>query len=274
MTDNTLIISLTSWTKRIYTAFFTLTKLYDISLNKDVQIIFNLSQEEFPYGINSLPYCYKEFLQKSSIIINVDEGNIMAHKKLMPTLEKYPYNDILVVDDDKLYEEDMIDNFLQAHNKFPHDVIVGRSHFRIYGENNKFISKPIVYDLSKIWETPLSPLFNCKQASGLAGTLYPVGTFTDPLFFDRKLMMESCYYSDEDWQWFFNIKENRTLRTNFKVKVYSGNNDGDKYALYNNYGQSYYEQYYYNFQKIWPDFYDRLNELNDQFIRYYPELSV
>lgn len=269
MTDKTLLISLTSWPKRILSAIFTLNCLHSAIGENDAQIVFNISEEEFPYGIKSLPIIYDHFLKIKNIIVNVDKGNIRAHKKLMPTIEKYPYNDILVVDDDKLYGKDLVKNFLIAHHKFPHDVIIGRSHFRIYGENNIFISKCNGSGLGDLWEKPLSPLFNCKQASGLSGTLYPHCTFTDNDFFNRKLMIENCLHSDEDWQWFFNIKEGRTLRTNSKIIEYPGNNDFGNDSLCRNYGQDYYNQYYYNFQKMWPDFYDRINELNKQFNSYY-----
>ena len=275
MNNETLLVSLTSHTPRINTVINTLLCLYKGLKNYNAKIVFVLSEDEFPYHIDSLPEKLKYFVSNvdpNKFEIIFDKGNIRAHKKLMPTLEKYPDNDILCVDDDKYYGINLLDNFINTHKKYPNDVIVGRSHFRIIPIDGEFISVKMA-PFNVQWESPLMNLYNCKQASGLSGTLYPHGTFTNPKFFDRELMMKICEHSDEDWQFMFNIIDDRTLRTGCKIIEYPDNNGYTECALCNNYGQVYYEQYYKNFNKIFPEFYDKLEYLEKQFEAKYPELS-
>lgn len=265
MTDNTLIISLTTWPPRIESTPLTLSSLGESIEGLDAKIILVLSTDEFPYGMSSLPDVYNKLCKQYNIEILFDEGNIKAHKKLMPTIEKYPHNDILVFDDDKIYSKNTIEAFIESHRNYPNDVIVGRSHFRIVPKNGKLISILHTSCLSIPWEKPNILLYNSKQASGLAGTLYPKYTFTNSLFYDRKLMMDICEESDEDWQFLFNILEDRTLRANSIITKDIDNNGYTDCALFKRFGQKHYNTYYDGILKIFPEFYDKLDILNKEY---------
>ena len=273
MSNDTLLVSLTSHPPRVTAGnpFRTIQRLLNAIENIDAKIILNLSLNEFPNRENDLPSNLVFLCYDHDVEIYFDEGNIKAHKKLLPTIERYPDNDILVVDDDKFYYNDICTNFLEAHRLYPKDVIIGRCHFRVAPVNNKLIGIPIIKDLSKTWEKPLSKLYNCKQASGLAGTYYPAHTFTNHMFFDRKLMMSCCEESDEDWQFLFNIMEDMTLRTNIVITEYPDNCGFTSCSLCKMFGQNYYNQYYDNFLKIYPELYDKLLYLDEQFKKEYPE---
>lgn len=265
MTDNTLLVSLTTWPPRIMSTIMILYRLGQSIQGLDTKIILVLSEDEFPYGMKSLPDAYNKLCTEFDMEIIFDKGNMKAHKKLLPTIEKYPHNDILVLDDDKIYSLNIVKVFIESHKNYPNDVIVGRSHFRIVPKDGKLISIPHRSNLSEVWEKPNMLLYNSKQASGLAGTLYPKYTFTNPMFFDRKLIMQTSEESDEDWQFLFNVIEDRVLRAKSEITKEIDNNGYTECALWRRFGQDYYDHYYENYLKLFPSFYDKLEVLNKEY---------
>jgi len=125
-----------------------------------------------------------------------DKGNIRSHKKLIPTIEKYPDNPILVVDDDAIQHDWWLSTFLKDHQEKPNDIIFGQSRSRIVCTNSH------IHEVAADF-VPGICYKDMKPSSGAAGTLYPAGTFSDSRFFDRKLFMRLSPSSDEVWQWVF-----------------------------------------------------------------------
>lgn len=138
----------------------------------------------------------------------IDSGNIRSHKKLMPTLEKYPNNPILVVDDDNAQCKGWLQTFICDHEQHPNDIIYGQSlsHVELQGDKIVEVREPFSF------ENAGKVTINMKPANGAAGTLYPANTFTDPRFFDRELFMRLSPTSDETWQWAFAKIAGKTFR--------------------------------------------------------------
>lgn len=104
-----IIISLTSWTKRINKVPNVIKTMYNNTIIPDV-VILNLSEEEFPNRENDLS---KELLEikdiHESFEINWVGKNTKPYKKLIPTLEKYPNDIIITIDDDLEYTDNFIE---------------------------------------------------------------------------------------------------------------------------------------------------------------------
>ena len=59
-----------------------------------------------------------------------------------------------------------------------------------------------------------------RSANGGGGVLYPKHTFSDERFFNETLYMNLSPYSDELWQYIFNIIENKVLRQTSIIFIY------------------------------------------------------
>jgi len=220
-----LIISLTSYPARIKYVKDVLESL----VNQDVpynlyHIVLVLAIPEFPNKENDLPDELIEFINLYPELIEIlwYERNIKSHKKLIPTLKKYPNNPILVCDDDVYRPQCWLKMFICDHYKYPNDIIFGTSSW-YFGDKYKLMRfKEFKCESSGSINNLPSQIFKtAKPANGLGGCLYPANTFTDKRFFDENLFMKLSPTSDESWQYCFNIMDNKTFRQTSKIIDYS-----------------------------------------------------
>jgi hypothetical protein len=109
-----IIVSLTSWPQRIDTAIYTIKSILAGTV-LPAKIVLNLCEEEFK-GIE-LP----EFVNNTERLeINWVKGpNTKAFKKLLPTIEKYPDDIIITVDDDISYPPYFVEKMLDTYFEDP-----------------------------------------------------------------------------------------------------------------------------------------------------------
>ena len=90
-----IIVSLTTWSKRIQNIPTVLDTIFAQTLPPDL-IVLNLAYEEQ-----------------------------ILYKKLIPTLKRYPNDCIISIDDDWLYPKEMIADFMSVHKEYPNNPISG-----------------------------------------------------------------------------------------------------------------------------------------------------
>lgn len=211
--DDTLLVSMTSYPARIKYAVIAFKSILKQKVNRKCHCILVLAEPEFPNKSKNLPAELNELIQKGLIEIIWYPKNIMSHKKLMPTLKKYPNNDILIIDDDIEREQGWLQTFINDNRKHPSDIICG-TFFWYYQPDftmKRFDDAKGVNCGGKNNITDI--VFNfSRPANGAGGVLYPKHTFKDPRFFDENLYQKYSPMSDESWQFMFNMIENRTLR--------------------------------------------------------------
>lgn len=263
-----LIVSLTTWHARMHTVSKTLECLGKAAEGLNARIVLVLGEEDLK--VCPLTFDLLNAVFKYKIEIIRDKGDIKSHKKLLPVLEKYPDNDILICDDDKLYGDDFIRNFMNDHEKHPNDIIVGGSFFNLIpNEDGSFTCTAINQECwSDNIVEPGSVSYISKPANGCFGTYYPKHTFTDKRFFDRELMMELSEHSDEDWHFLFNVIEDRTLRFSETIMKYGypDNNGFTEGALCRSYGMEYYEVINGKFSKAFPEYHKKMLERYQKFL--------
>ena len=223
--DEKLIVSLTSYPARIKYVKDVLFSLINQSVSFSLyHIVLVLAISEFPNKEKDLPIDLVEFINEYNDLIEIlwYERNIRSHKKLIPTLKKYPNNPILVCDDDVIRPQGWLRMFLEDHTKYPNDIIFGVSSW-YFGDKYKLMRfKQFKCKKSGSINNLASQTFKtAKPANGLGGCLYPVGTFVDERFFDEDLFMRLSPSSDESWQYCFNIMDNRVFRQTSKIIDYS-----------------------------------------------------
>ena len=115
--EEKIIVSLTSYGKRLNNLPVVLDTIYAQTLPPDL-VVLNLAYEEV------LPKEVEDYLRIHNAEINrvVDTK---VYKKIIPTLKKYPKDCIISIDDDWLYPNKMIEDFMEVHKKFPNNPISG-----------------------------------------------------------------------------------------------------------------------------------------------------
>lgn len=113
-----IIVSLTSWEKRINNIPVVIDSILKQSLLPDI-IVLNLAIEEVA------PKRILQYLISHSVEINY-VPNTKVYKKLIPTLQKYPHDCVICIDDDWIYPPTMIEEFVAIHNRFPNNPISGK----------------------------------------------------------------------------------------------------------------------------------------------------
>lgn len=206
------IVSMTSYPERIECAVQALESIINQDVNEEYKIVLTLAEPQFPG--KQLPDSIKMLEETNKVEILWHPTDIRSHKKLMPVLKKYPNATVIITDDDVKRPEWWLQMFIDDHKKYPHDVIVGESAWRldktlIQTTANKIIPKGFTFhcidEAHKI-------LLTERPANGLGGVLYPKHAFNDERFFDEELFMRLTPNSDESWQYCFNVIEERTLR--------------------------------------------------------------
>lgn len=121
MANEKIIVSLTTWEKRIYTIPVVLNTIFNQTLPPD-RVVLNLSEELI------IPDDISNYLDKHNIEINRVKYE-KVYKKLIPTLIKYPEDCIINIDDDWLYPPTMIEDFWNIHKQYPLNPISGNREF-------------------------------------------------------------------------------------------------------------------------------------------------
>ena len=208
-----IIVSMTTWPPRFAVAQQAMEAIADQvkygNLQDRVHCVMVLSKEE-ACSTNIAPACHLICkMYELGVEVILDTGNIMSHKKLIPTLEKYPNNPIIVVDDDNVQWPGWLKTFVSDHDQHPNDIIDGQSLSHVEWHGDKIVE---FREQSIHFENAGKVTSNMKPANGAAGTLYPAHTFTDTRFFDRELFMRLSPTSDETWQWAFAKIAGNTFR--------------------------------------------------------------
>ena len=204
MNKEGIIVSMTTWPPRKECCVVAIQSLLQQKHSEPVHYVLVLSRDEFAEDDDIVGE-----MKRLGVEVIWDEGNIKSHKKLMPTLERYTENPILVVDDDARQREGWLQAFIDEHKKHPNDIIYGHSSSIVEVFGGK------IYEgiAQRGFHThPGQRTYNEKPANGAAGTLYPAHTFTDKRFFDRELYMRMTPSSDETWQWAWAVMGGKTFR--------------------------------------------------------------
>lgn len=117
MRQERVIVSLTTWKKRINNIPTVLDTILAQTVKPD-RIVLNLAYNE------SIPADVQKYIDINHIELNYT-SDTKVYKKLLPTLEKYPDDVVISIDDDWLYPQEMIADFIDIHSKYPNNPVSG-----------------------------------------------------------------------------------------------------------------------------------------------------
>lgn len=208
-----IIVSLTTFGNRINEVYLAIESIMQGTL-KPNRIVLWLSEEEFKG--KTLPLTLQK-QQARGLQIEYCE-DIRSYKKIVPTLEKHPDACVVTIDDDAMYEFDLLENLVNAHLANPEDVCACRIH-RITLDDDKRPKGYMQWEW-RVWPKDKS---NLNFLTGVGGCLYPPHCFVDE-FFNREAFMSLCPYADDVW-----VNAMLWLSGRHVVKAYTHSEYGDDF---------------------------------------------
>jgi len=187
ISDDTLIVSLTSYPARISKLWMVIKTLLNQKLVDNFKVILWLSENQFPKGLDSLPKSLTNLIDKGLDIRFVSD-DLKSHKKYYYAFKEYPNNIVVTVDDDVLYSPILLRTLLDAHDKYSDCVICNRG-IKINKEKSYRN-----WDKVDNFMIPVSSI----MPTGIGGVLYPPHCYNNNIF-NIEAIKSTCINGDDLW---------------------------------------------------------------------------
>lgn len=213
-TDHEIIVSLTTYGKRIYDVAFTIESIMQQSMKAN-RIILWL---DYSFENRKLPE-YLSRQQKRGLEICYCK-DIRSYTKLVPALNRYPEAAIITVDDDALYEGDLIENLIIPYLANQQYIYCHRYHKITLDSNGKMLP----YKQWKWCCTDDEPSF-LNFLTGVGGVLYPPHCLDEEVK-NEDVFMDICKFADDVWFNAMAIKKGTLVK-----RVYSRSEHCEDYLI-------------------------------------------
>ena len=188
-----IIVSLTSFPARIGLVARTLAPIFAQTHPAD-KVLLWLAPSQFPEKEADLPQNLLQLVADGKLEIRWGR-NLMPHMKYFYTMQEFPEDVVVTIDDDIIYPKDMLEKLYKSYLMYPEAVSAMRAHLILWDENNRI--RPYNQWIMETYgciHKPSMQLF----ATGVGGVLYPPKLF-DPIFFDEEVIVKTCLRADDLW---------------------------------------------------------------------------
>jgi hypothetical protein len=194
--------------ERFYEAYMAIESIMQQTL-KPNRIILNVAKDEFED--KPIPPALK-LQQKRGLEINYCE-DYWSFKKIIPTLRRFPEAIIITVDDDCLYNPDMLENMIMCYKQNPKAVWGNVIHNITFDANHKMKSY-MDWDMNIDNTDEVS---NRHFITSVGGVLYPPHSLHQDVTKDE-IFMNICKTNDDIWCYAMMILADTPIR---KVRTHS-----------------------------------------------------
>ena len=184
-----IIVSLTTYPRRFDVVHITLETIFHQTLKPDMIILY-LSKEELKE--DSIPKHILK-LKKRGLTIEIVDGNLKSYKKLIYTLNRFPDDIIITVDDDILYPKFFLEKLYKKHIEYPREIVAYRCAI-MRKKDEKTLTPYISWKAAKGIEKPSYDLF----FTGVGGVLYPPNSL-DKDVMEKSLFLKLAPLADDVW---------------------------------------------------------------------------
>lgn len=215
--DREVIVSLTTYGKRVWDVALTIESIMQQTLLPN-RIILNLDE-----NLRSIPL---PRMIEAQVIRGLEikyVKDIKSYTKLIPTLRENPESIIITIDDDVLYECDVIERLVDSYKENPNDVSALRTHYI------QFYNNGTVKPYNKWIYTSTLPCSSYRNfQTGVGGVLYPPHVLHSEVMHEE-IFMDICPTADDVWFHAMTVLNGRKI-----VKVAARHPNGDNYMLNDN----------------------------------------
>ena len=191
------VLSLTSHPGRINGLEEVIVSLLNQSV-KPSHLILWLSEEQFPNREDDLP-SYLVRLKDRGLEICWSKGDLRPHKKYFYTVQRYPDQPLIIVDDDTIYNPRMAETLLESYKDHPHAISCMRGNLILFTPDGEFRSYDNwVYDYRVKRGEPTYQLL----PTGVGGVLYPPHSIPQEAL-NVDAIQEVAIDADDLWLKFF-----------------------------------------------------------------------
>ena len=185
--EQKIIVSLTSFPPRYKTIMPCLKSLL-MQTEKPDKIIVWLYQKDFPITDDMTA------LSQYGVEYRSVTEDLRPHKKYFYAMKEFPRDIIITVDDDVIYPENLIENLVRTHKKYPDCVVANRVHKIVKKHDGSLFSYNHWIHNYTGTEKPRFDLIT----TGVGGVLYPPACL-DARCFDAELIKKHCLGADDIW---------------------------------------------------------------------------
>mgnify|MGYP003496109381 FL=1 len=185
-----LVCSLTSFPARIDEIWVCIETIFRQTVKAD-EVVLWLATPQFPD--HQLPKSLQKCVEKGLTVRWVDE-DLRSHKKYFYALQEYQNADIVLLDDDLYYPDQLLENLVGMAGRHPNSICATRVHKMTYSDGQLNPYKQWVHNYNSRKEQASSDYF---FTSG-AGTLMPTGIMPQDTF-NKEVFKDICFYADDVW---------------------------------------------------------------------------
>lgn len=212
--DAEVVVSLTTYSKRLYEVYLTIESIMQGTM-KPNRIVLWL--EDALKG-HLLPLFLQKQMERGLEIKFCKD--IRSYKKLIPSLKEYPNSVIITIDDDVIYNADVVEKLVNAYNADPNHVYANRVNEITFDHDGI----PCNYNKWKcVTENYKSS--NLHFFTGVGGVLYPPHCFNDDVF-NEDAFMSLAQYGDDIWFYAMSLINGYNV-----VKVFTHNVAGNDFLV-------------------------------------------
>ena len=182
-----IIVSLTSYGKRLKSVYLTVLSLMTQTLKAD-KIVLYVAKDSVQFIDNKL-----RRLQDKGLTIVEGVENIRVHKKYYYAMQEYSNDLLITVDDDVMYDDVFIESLYASYCQYPDAVSYRRVHRMI--QKDKVILPYNEWDSNA--KSVIEPSFALFGTS-VGGEIYPPHCM-DERILDIELCKKLAYYQDDLW---------------------------------------------------------------------------
>ncbi len=182
-----LVISLTTYGKRLYDVYLTIESIMQQTLKPNKIVLWlgdDLEKEE-------LPIVLKQQMSRGLEVRYCKD--LKSYKKLIPSLQSFPDDIIVTIDDDIFYTYDMLENLFRSYQKLPDQIHANRVHRMLFDSEGKLKR----YN-DWIYESKQADLSMLNFPTGCAGTLYPPHILSEEVL-NEAAFMQLAPRADDVW---------------------------------------------------------------------------